>query len=403
TPFVDWSADGTTFRILDIKRFASEVLPHFFKHSNMASFQRQLNYFSFKKWTKNNRTLEAISKKGSIAEFHHPYFTRDMDESLLSCFRRKVASRSFEPLMDVYAQDYDTFGDASYEHRIVQSAGREKSSTVKPGCVVMCIAFFHLSTYADPSGCARVKFIVVDNRDEFYARATSPMHWWSKSHPDIFARTSLIFYSDAMYVRRNFTLQQEISSAVELGSNVVTDFLQSDLNVSDFVKQLQPTGCNYAGFNLVMFDGESLGYYCNLNPMGPTPDFTLLERDVLYGISNSVLGTPWIKVERGKAALADVLAMHKDQDDLALCRKLIRPMVDTTRIEAPELLPQTGCPEAMEYQLSSIFVEPVGNPKYPKYGTRTTIAMVVDGGHATILEKDLDPITLQWNEHTHSF
>ncbi|KAF0756777.1 hypothetical protein AaE_004495 [Aphanomyces astaci] len=131
TPFVDWSADGTTFRILDIKRFASEVLPHFFKHSNMASFQRQLNYFSFKKWTKNNRTLEAISKKGSIAEFHHPYFTRDMDESLLSCFRRKVASRSFEPLMDVYAQDYDTFGDASYEHRIVQSAGREKSSTVK--------------------------------------------------------------------------------------------------------------------------------------------------------------------------------------------------------------------------------------------------------------------------------
>ncbi|RHX99215.1 hypothetical protein DYB25_003006 [Aphanomyces astaci] len=316
TPFVDWSADGTTFRILDIKRFASEVLPHFFKHSNMASFQRQLNYFSFKKWTKNNRTLEAISKKGSIAEFHHPYFTRDMDESLLSCFRRKVASRSFEPLMDVYAQDYDTFGDASYEHRIVQSAGREKSSTVK---------------------------------------------------------------------------------------NVVTDFLQSDLNVSDFVKQLQPTGCNYAGFNLVMFDGESLGYYCNLNPMGPTPDFTLLERDVLYGISNSVLGTPWIKVERGKAALADVLAMHKDQDDLALCRKLIRPMVDTTRIEAPELLPQTGCPEAMEYQLSSIFVEPVGNPKYPKYGTRTTIAMVVDGGHATILEKDLDPITLQWNEHTHSF
>ncbi|ETV80832.1 hypothetical protein, variant 1 [Aphanomyces astaci] len=189
----------------------------------------------------------------------------------------------------------------------------------------------------------------------------------------------------------------------ESRGNVVTDFLQSDLNVSDFVKQLQPTGCNYAGFNLVMFDGESLGYYCNLNPMGPTPDFTLLERDVLYGISNSVLGTPWIKVERGKAALADVLAMHKDQDDLALCRKLILPMVDTTRIEAPELLPQTGCPEAMEYQLSSIFVEPVGNPKYPKYGTRTTIAMVVDGGHATILEKDLDPTTLQWNEHTHSF
>ncbi|ETV97903.1 hypothetical protein H310_09222 [Aphanomyces invadans] len=81
TPYVDWSVDGSTFRILDVKRFASEVLPRFFKHNNMASFQRQLNYFSFKKWTKNNRTMGAMSRKSTIAEFHHPSFTRDMDEA----------------------------------------------------------------------------------------------------------------------------------------------------------------------------------------------------------------------------------------------------------------------------------------------------------------------------------
>ncbi|ETV97902.1 hypothetical protein H310_09221 [Aphanomyces invadans] len=279
----------------------------------------------------------------------------------------------------------------------------------------MCIAFFQLSTYTDPSGGQHVKFIAVDNRDEFYTRETSPMHWWSEPHTGIFAPRDLERGGTWLGLRRSqpdgpvrVAFLTNIRVAVppkekQSRGNVVTEFLQSDLSVSAFVARLQPVGCNYGGFNLVLFDGVSLGYYCNLNPMGPVPEFTLLERDVLYGLSNSVLDVPWIKVVRGKTALAEVLAKHEDNDDAALCQKLIVPMVDTTRIEVPDLLPQTGCPPALEYQLSSIFVEPVDHPKYPKYGTRTTIAMVVDGAHATILEKDLDTSTLQWNEHTYSF
>ncbi|KAG9415899.1 Heat shock factor protein 2 [Aphanomyces cochlioides] len=104
-PYVDWSSDGTTFRILDVKRFAAEVLPRYFKHSNMASFQRQLNYFSFKKATKNHRTLDYESRRSPMAEFHHPWFRRDMDERILPCFRRKKPHRAVEPLMDVYVVD----------------------------------------------------------------------------------------------------------------------------------------------------------------------------------------------------------------------------------------------------------------------------------------------------------
>ena len=106
--------------------------------------------------------------------------------------------------------------------------------------------------------------------------------------------------------------------------------------------QLEPLEDHYAGFNMVMFDGKSLGYCCNMNPCGPVPAFTLLERDVLYGISNSVLTNPWIKVSRGKQALEAILAAHKSNDDMELCRKMMPIMNDATRVENRRLLPHTG-------------------------------------------------------------
>ncbi|XP_029336093.1 heat shock factor protein 4 isoform X6 [Mus caroli] len=81
-------ASGTSFLVSDQSRFAKEVLPQYFKHSNMASFVRQLNMYGFRK-------VVSIEQGGLLrperdhVEFQHPSFVRGR-EQLLERVRRKV-------------------------------------------------------------------------------------------------------------------------------------------------------------------------------------------------------------------------------------------------------------------------------------------------------------------------
>jgi len=63
-----WTDDGKAFEIHDLRRMTDRVLPKYFKHAKYASFQRQLNYFNFRKWTKS---------KAVVCTFSNPFFVRD--------------------------------------------------------------------------------------------------------------------------------------------------------------------------------------------------------------------------------------------------------------------------------------------------------------------------------------
>ncbi|CDO91967.1 unnamed protein product [Kluyveromyces dobzhanskii CBS 2104] len=90
TSIISWSPDGKNFIVLDTNKFTTDILPKHFKHSNFASFVRQLNKYDFHKVKRNkNEAPEGIQ---NAWEFNHQYFRRH-DEAGLDNIRRKPSSQ----------------------------------------------------------------------------------------------------------------------------------------------------------------------------------------------------------------------------------------------------------------------------------------------------------------------
>ena len=69
---VRWEEHGKAFRIIDSEKFAEEVLPLYFRHSKLTSFQRQLNLYGFRRITKGE-------DQGS---YYHPKFQKGKPNSV---------------------------------------------------------------------------------------------------------------------------------------------------------------------------------------------------------------------------------------------------------------------------------------------------------------------------------
>jgi hypothetical protein len=83
TDIVGWSHDGLSFAVINAEKFAEQIIPRYFKHKNLASFVRQLNFYGFRK-VKNHRNTVT---EEDVIEFKHPQFQRDRPD-LLSEIKR---------------------------------------------------------------------------------------------------------------------------------------------------------------------------------------------------------------------------------------------------------------------------------------------------------------------------
>uniref|UniRef100_A0A7S1TT16 HSF-type DNA-binding domain-containing protein n=1 Tax=Phaeomonas parva TaxID=124430 RepID=A0A7S1TT16_9STRA len=79
TSVIDWLPHGEAFAIHDCDAFVAKVLPKYFRHNNLTSFQRQLNLYGFRRITKGD-------DKGA---YRHPHFQRDRPD-LMSLVSRKT-------------------------------------------------------------------------------------------------------------------------------------------------------------------------------------------------------------------------------------------------------------------------------------------------------------------------
>ena len=88
---VRWTEGGDSFVVLDTGKFTTQILPNHFKHSNFASFVRQLNKYDFHK-IKKKPSEGQRSQNGELSwEFKHPFF-RIHDEAALDHIKRKLSS-----------------------------------------------------------------------------------------------------------------------------------------------------------------------------------------------------------------------------------------------------------------------------------------------------------------------
>jgi uncharacterized protein with NRDE domain len=130
-----------------------------------------------------------------------------------------------------------------------------------------------------------------------------------------------------------------------------------------YLTEVARNGSLYNGFNLVIGDWtrRELAWYCNRGDLAPA-----LLPEGTHGISNAVLDTPWPKLVKKRAELAQLV----NDAAPAPLERLVDMMRDP-QIARDDELPATGLSLERERALSAAFIET------PDYGTRGTTALRV--------------------------
>ncbi|KAG1827637.1 winged helix DNA-binding domain-containing protein [Suillus subaureus] len=90
---VSWGPQGDCFVVKDMNEFTKSILPRMFKHSNFASFVRQLNKYDFHKV----KTSDDAQFGEHSWTFRHPDFHADRRDALENIKRKVPAARKSIP------------------------------------------------------------------------------------------------------------------------------------------------------------------------------------------------------------------------------------------------------------------------------------------------------------------
>ncbi|MCY4039637.1 MAG: NRDE family protein [Gammaproteobacteria bacterium] len=223
-----------------------------------------------------------------------------------------------------------------------------------------------------------IRLAVLANRDEFHARPTAPADFWP-DHPHVLAGRDLEAGGTWMGVTRSgrfaaLTNYAAIrADAPKSRGTLVADFLTTGTGTLEFLRGIR--GEDYAGFNLVLFDGETL--LCATND-GSAPRAL---GTGAHAISNTSIDADWPKMRDTRALLARAVetGINRKYEQLFL------EMRDTQEA-ADRDLPTGDAPLELRRRTSSRFV--LGED----YGTRSTTLILIGAVQIDFEERSFGPM-----------
>jgi uncharacterized protein with NRDE domain len=226
--------------------------------------------------------------------------------------------------------------------------------------------------------------IAAANRDEFYARPTAAACNW-EDQPQIFAGRDLQAGGTWMGISQNGANTTRFAAITNVRAPdekvpdaptrgmLVANFLAGSMSPQEYVAQITSQPDHFNGFNLLLGDEGTLVWYSNRGQADPRNGQPLAPG--IYGLSNSLLDTPWPKVVRAKAQFGSLLCQAAPDE------AYFEMLSDTARARDVRL-PNTGVELEWERVLSPICIES------PTYGTRSsTLLRMHAQGPALLAEK----------------
>ena len=223
----------------------------------------------------------------------------------------------------------------------------------------------------------RYSLIVAANRDEYHARASAPAARWSEAPEVIGGRdleaggTWMAASTSGRFAAVTNVREPGMAPGSRSRGELPRDFLLGELSAAEFAATIDYPA--YAGFNLLLSDGEALLYCSNRSEQPQTLP------PGIYGLSNHRLDTPWPKLELARRRFAAALPA------LPAAEPFFDLLADRT-IAEDAILPKTGVALEWERLLSAVFVVS------ENYGTRaSSLLLMRSDGKLSLQERSFGP------------
>lgn len=246
----------------------------------------------------------------------------------------------------------------------------------------MCLILIAYRQHAD------TPLIVAANRDEFYARPALTAHHWNDTPGVLGGRDQealgtwlAVSRSGRFAAVTNYAGPLAVEPPARSRGDLPTGFLIGDQAAVEYSESVD--GDEYAGFNLLAFDGDTLAYRSNRG------HGTEVLAPGYYALANADLDCDWPKVHRGKQMLRALVETANGSG--VASGDLLDILTDDRQPDDTEL-PQRGNDIVMERRIAPCFI------RGEEYGTRACTALSLGRERITLAERTYGPNGVRGSE-----